>query len=267
MPGTNPRILLVNDDGIEAAGLALLEQQARRFTDDVWVVSPEREFSGGGHSISLTTPVRSRRLGPQRYAVTGTPTDCVVLAVWKLLADRRPDMVISGINHGENLADDMTYSGTIGAAMEAAILGIPTIAMSQLRELGQPPDFTASRDHGPAVLRSLLDAAIAPGIIVNVNFPQFPAADPQFIVTVQGRRPPGTFTPVAGRDGRNIPLDWIKITYDAGDPPAGTDLQAAAAGHVSVTALSVDLTSEAANEHLRGVFAERPASVRTEESA
>jgi 5'-nucleotidase len=255
MAGEQPRVLLVNDDGINAAGLALLEEQVREFTDDLWVVAPEREFSGGGHSISLTTPVRTRQLGPQRFAVDGTPTDAVVIAVWKLMADRRPDMVISGINHGENLAGDMTYSGTVGAAMEAAILGIPALAVSQIRVLGQTPDFTTSRKYGPQVLDALFTTPFAPGIVVNVNYPRSLVEDARIVVTSQGQRPPGTFTPIAGHDGRNIPFDWVKITYDPGDPAPGTDLEAAAAGHVTVTALSLDLTSEAFNERLRGVFA------------
>lgn len=255
MDALAPRVLLVNDDGINAAGLALLEEQIREFTDDVWVVAPEREFSGGGHSISLTTPIRTRQLAPQRFAIGGTPTDAVVIAVWKLMADRRPDMVISGINHGENLADDMTYSGTVGAAMEAAILGIPAVAVSQIRVLGQPPDFTAACRFGPQILGALLKTSFEPGILVNVNFPRTVLENSGIVVTTQGQRPPGTFTPIPGHDGRNIPFDWVKITYDAGNPPAGTDLEAAAAGHVTVTALSVDLTSAPFNERLRTVFA------------
>ena len=119
------RILLTNDDGIHAPGLAVLERIAAALSDDVWVCAPAEENSGAGHSLTLHLPVRLREHGEQRFSVTGTPTDAVNLALRKLFVDRMPDLVISGINNGENLADDVTYSGTISAAMEGALAGIP----------------------------------------------------------------------------------------------------------------------------------------------
>ncbi|KRF20129.1 hypothetical protein ASG90_19450 [Nocardioides sp. Soil797] len=254
---TAPRVLLVNDDGIQAEGLSLLERQARELTDDVWVVAPQHENSGGGHSVSLDKPLRARQLEDRRYAVSGTPADCVLLAYWELM-DRPPDLVFSGINHGENLGEDMTYSGTMGAAMEAAILGVPAVAFSQKRVLGQKPDFTSSEVAGPALLKQLIDLEWATGQIVNVNYPAQLADDGRPHVTHLGQRKLGTFTPMGGVDGRNIPYYWVKVRYDPGEPKPGTDLHAVADGRVSVTALSMDLTAPRLNEQLRDHLGSTP---------
>lgn len=251
---TRPRVLLVNDDGLEAQGLALLEEQVREFTDDVWVVAPQHENSGGGHSVSLDRPVRVRQMGERRFAVAGTPTDCVLMAYWELMTDAPPTIVLSGINHGENLGEDMTYSGTMGAAMEAAVLGIPAVALSQKRTLGQPPDFTAAKTAGPGLLRSLLTFDWAPAMVVNVNFPINLVDMGRPRLTRLGQRHLGTFKPIAGIDGRNIPFYWIKISHNPGEQPPDTDLAAASAGHVAVTALSMDLTSPELNARLEAQF-------------
>src|SRR5690349_8627895 len=124
------RILVSNDDGIHAPGLVVDEQIARTLSDDIWVVAPETEQSGASHSLTLTLPLRLRQAGHQRYALSGTPTDCVMMAGIHLMKDRLPDLVISGVNRGFNVADDVTYSGTVAAAMEGTVLGIPSIAMS-----------------------------------------------------------------------------------------------------------------------------------------
>ncbi len=249
------RILLVNDDGIHSEGLALLEEICREFTDDVWIVAPDEEKSGAGHSISLSIPLRCRQLGEKKYAVKGSPADCVMMAVWRLMADAPPTMVISGINHGENLGDDIIYSGTTGAAMESAVLGIPSIALSQVRTLGQVPRLDAARAFGPRVITTLLDCPWERGIIVNVNFPD---VDPEGIkgirVTRLGDRPPGTFQPVPGKDGRNVPYYWVKVEYGAGPLIAGTDLTAIKNNEISVTALQVNMTSDGFNGSLEELF-------------
>src|SRR5580693_10161887 len=125
------RILLTNDDGIHAAGLTILESIARELSDDVTVVAPETDQSGVAHSLSLSDPLRLREISPRHFAVKGTPTDCVIMGVKKILADRPPDLVLSGVNRGQNVAEDVTYSGTIAGAMEGTILGIPSLALSQ----------------------------------------------------------------------------------------------------------------------------------------
>src|SRR6266496_5815813 len=125
------RILISNDDGIESPGIKVLEKIAGELSDDVWVVAPELEQSGASHSLTTRRPLRINEVARQRYAVDGTPTDCVLLAVKRLLRDRPPDLVLSGINAGSNVGEDLTYSGTVAAAMEATLLGIPAMALSQ----------------------------------------------------------------------------------------------------------------------------------------
>lgn len=249
------RVLLVNDDGIHSEGIQLLEAQVREFTDDVWVVAPDEEKSGASHSISLTTPVRVRNLGDKRYAVKGTPADCVILAVWELMADSPPTVIISGINHGENLGEDMTYSGTTGAAIEGAILGIRSIAFSQVRTMGRVPRLDAARHFGPRVLKRLLACEWGTGIIVNVNFPDVAPEDISGIqLTKLGQRRLGTFRPIAGTDGRNLPHYWIKVSYDPGEILSGTDIAAMRDKAISITPLHIDLTARTFAAHLREVF-------------
>src|SRR5258708_3784071 len=127
-----PRVLIVNDDGIDAPGIVLLEELVRTFTDQVWVVAPDEERSGAGHSLSLSHPIRVRQRDDRHFAIKGTPTDCTLLGVYDLMGGEKPDVLLSGINRGPNLAEDITYSGTASAAIEGAMLGIPSIALSQI---------------------------------------------------------------------------------------------------------------------------------------
>jgi 5'-nucleotidase len=249
------RILLVNDDGIHSEGLELLAEIASEFTDDVWIVAPDEEKSGASHAISLSVPLRVRQLGDKKFAVKGTPADCVLLAVWELMADSPPTVVISGINHGENLGDDMAYSGTTGAAMESAILGFRSIALSQVRTLGQVPRLDAAKRHGAGVLGKLLECPWETGIVVNVNFPDVPPDEVKGVrLTKLGSRLPGTFRPIAGKDGRNVPYYWVKVSYDPGEIVPGTDLAAIKDRSISITALQIDMTSTAFTAGLRTLF-------------
>src|SRR5688572_20560806 len=168
------RILLTNDDGINARGLDLLETIARRFSDDIWVVAPTDEQSGAGHSLTLTQPVRIRRHDNFRFSVTGTPTDAVMMALAQIMKDSPPDLILSGINRGANLAEDVTYSGTVSAAMEGALAGVRSIALSQSyakEGLGDQVPFAAAEAWAERVLKPLMDAPFTPGTLVNVNFP------------------------------------------------------------------------------------------------
>src|SRR3569623_716396 len=142
------RILVSNDDGIDAPGIKILEQIARELRDDVWVVAPDQEQSGASHSLPTRRPLRLTEVGERRYAVDGTPTDCVLLAVKKVLRERRPDLVLSGINGGSNAGEDMTYSGTVAAAMEATLLGIPAVALSQDYPDGSPIPWETGKAFG-----------------------------------------------------------------------------------------------------------------------
>ncbi len=243
------RILLTNDDGVNAAGLRLLEEVARRLSDDVWVVAPTEEQSGTGHSLTLTKPVRLRRLGDSRFAVAGTPTDSVMMAVAHIMKDHRPDLILSGINRGANLAEDVTYSGTVSAAMEGALAGIPSVALSQCyaREgMGDTVPFEAAQAWAERVLRAVTSEPMAPRTLVNVNFPAVSAAEVKGIrVTQQGLRDYGRLRITERTDPRGFPYFWFGLGTMIETPGHSTDLEAIAEGYVAVTPLHLDMTHEA----------------------
>ena len=250
------RILLTNDDGIHAAGLAQLEKVAAKLSDDVWVCAPTEEQSGAGHSLTLHMPVRLREHGERRFSVTGTPTDAINLALRKLFTDRKPDLVISGINNGENLADDVTYSGTISAAMEGALAGIKAIALSQaLRDAGH--DFAAAEAWAEKVLRPLLTVPIARRTVINVNFPALaPEAVRGIRVVRQGFHDYARGSLVEGVDPRGRPYFWFGLEDVEHTLDHGTDLEAVNDGFIAVTPLHVDLTHHASIGILAEGFSE-----------
>ena len=174
------RILVTNDDGIDAAGLAILTEAARQLTDDVWIVAPATEQSGQSHAVTLTDPLRIARLDEKRFAVSGTPADCVTMAL-EVAMDAPPDLVLSGVNQGFNVADDMLYSGTVGAAMQASASGIRAIAFSQAyKRLGQEHDediWMAAQGHCGSTLQTLAALDHDPKTVLNVNFPACPAEE------------------------------------------------------------------------------------------
>ncbi|HUI17927.1 MAG TPA: 5'/3'-nucleotidase SurE, partial [Alphaproteobacteria bacterium] len=203
------RILLSNDDGIEATGLKVLERIARTLSDDVWVVAPETEQSAASHSLTLRLPLRIRPLGQHRFAVNGTPTDAVLLAVQHIMAERKPDIVFSGVNRGGNLGEDVTYSGTIAAAMEGTLLGVPSIALSQCYTSGEKTRWAPAEQHAPALIRKLVTLRWPKGVMMNVNFPDVPAERVRGIaVTAQGRRKIGGELE-RRLDPRGTPYYWI----------------------------------------------------------
>ncbi|MEO6152036.1 MAG: 5'/3'-nucleotidase SurE [Croceibacterium sp.] len=243
------RILLTNDDGIHAPGLAVLERIAAALSDDVWVCAPAEEQSGAGHSLTLHRPVRLQGHGERRFAVTGTPTDAVNLALKKLFGDHPPDLVISGVNGGENLADDVTYSGTISAASEAALAGIPAVAMSQAqrgfgREAGH--GFAAAEAWAGKVLAPLLDLQMAPRTVLNVNFPACAADAVKGIRVVrQGFHDYARGSVVEAVDPRGRPYFWFGLEDIEHTLDHGTDLEAVSDGYIAVTPLHFDLTHQA----------------------
>ncbi|MGL6044743.1 MAG: 5'/3'-nucleotidase SurE [Sandaracinobacteroides sp.] len=237
------RILLTNDDGINAPGFAVLETIARTLSDDVWIVAPADEQSGAGHSLTLTRPIRVRELGPRRFAVAGTPTDAVMMALGNLMGGVRPDLILSGVNRGPNLAEDLTYSGTVSAAMEGTLAGIRSIALSQ-----QMADYThgnesfaAAEATGAEVVRKIAAADWGDGILVNVNFPPI-AAPVGFRVTEQGFRDYGHIRIDARTDPRGFPYYWFGYGREVETPAHRTDLEAVRDGYVSVTPLHLDMT-------------------------
>ena len=249
------RILCTNDDGIHAPGLKILEQIAKELSDDVWVVAPEMDQSGVSHSLSLNDPLRLREIGPRHFAVRGTPTDCVIMGARHILLDKQPDLVLSGVNKGRNVAEDVVYSGTIAGALEGTILGIPSVALSQefTMETRHAPLWDTALNFGPEVLHKVMKAGVPKNTVINVNFPACVAADVQGVrVTRQGKRNQGFLRVDERKDGRGNPYFWIGFERIAVvDMPAeGTDLAALAARYVSVTPLRLDRTDEAFSESL-----------------
>lgn len=239
------RILLTNDDGIHAEGLATLERIAASLSDDVWVCAPETEQSGASRALTLTEPLRVRRLDPRRFAVKGTPTDCVMLAVQDLVEGAKPDLVLSGVNRGANLAEDVGLSGTVAAAIEAMTLGVPAIALSQMHrpyQTDEAADFAVAETHGAEVIRILVAAGWPLGVVLNVNFPLPGAKAMPFEVTRQGFRDARTRFAESRTDLRGRQYYWVGYEARPSKPAAGTDLAAAYEGRISVTPLHIDLT-------------------------
>ncbi len=250
------RILLSNDDGIHAPGLAVLEEIARGLTDDLWICAPAEEQSGAGHSLTLNHPVRLHQHDERRFSVTGTPTDSVNLAMRKLFADgKQPDLVISGVNRGENLGDDITYSGTVSAAMEAALAGIPAIALSQAMRDAEA-SFAATQEWGAKVLAPLIDTPMAKRTLINVNFPSCAADQVQGIRVVrQGFHDYARGSLIEGEDPRGKPYFWFGLHDMEHTADHGTDLEAVSDGYIAITPLQLDLTNYPAIDDIAGRFA------------
>jgi len=242
------RILITNDDGIHAPGLEVLERIAHQISDEVWTVAPETDQSGVAHSLSLNDPLRLREISERRFAVRGTPTDCVIMGVRNILHGRKPDLILSGVNRGQNAAEDVTYSGTIAGAIEGTILGIPSIALSQAYGpvSGRfSPHWATAETHAPALLRKLIAEGVPPGVLINVNFPDCAPGDVAGVaVTAQGVRSAELLDIDARMDGRGIPYYWIAFQRGPYTPGVGTDLEALAAKKISVTPLRLDMTDE-----------------------
>ena len=250
----NARILVTNDDGIRAPGIETLERIARSLSNDVWVVAPETEQSATSHALTLRRPLRSRELGPRRFSVDGTPTDCVLVAHRHILRDHAPDLVLSGINHGTNLGEDVTYSGTVAAAMEAAILGVRAVAFSQMRPREGRIDWSTAEHFAPMILHKLAGRTWPRDLLFNVNFPPLPPGEVQGVrPCAQGRRDEGT-TIVEGADPSGRPYLWLGNFLSDASSEQGTDLAAIMDGAIGVTPLHMDLTHKATLEKLAGLF-------------
>ena len=248
------RILVTNDDGIHAPGLAVAERIARALCDDVWVVAPETEQSGASHSLTLALPLRLREIDSRHFAVTGTPTDCVMMAIADVMAEARPTLVLSGVNRGANLADDVTYSGTIAGAMEGTALGVPSIALSQAFGAtgSHDVDWSSAEEHGPSLISKLISIGWPGDVLMNVNFPDGGAGAVRGVeVTAQGKRDLQTATLDRRIDARGIPYYWIGFKRGRSQPPEGSDLKAIHARRISVTPLHLNLTEFRERDRLK----------------
>ncbi len=248
------RVLISNDDGINAPGLKLLEKVLGPLAREVWVVAPETEQSATSHSLTLRRPLRIRHVSEHRYAVDGTPTDSVLIGINELMKDFSPDLVISGINRGGNIGEDVTYSGTVAAAMEGTLLGVPSIAFSQICADRRSVKWATAEKWAPRVLKMLCSEAWPGGVLLNVNFPDVTAGRVTGIeVTRQGRRKIGSDL-VSGVDPRGEPYFWIGAQRREEHYRPGSDLEAIGRGAVSVTPLSMDLTHAPTLKTLRNRF-------------
>lgn len=254
------RILLTNDDGVHAQGLAALERIARTLSDDVWLVAPEAEQSGQSRALTLTTPLRVRKLGERRFSVYGTPTDCVMLATHDLIEGAAPDLVLSGVNRGQNLGEDVSMSGTVAGAIQGMAAGVPAIALSQaLADYSEdaPELYATAEAYAPGVVEALLKAGWPQDVIINVNFP--PGEVSGVEVTAQGFRDvqqgvrAEKRTDLLGRD-----YYWMGFAPRREDAQPGTDLRAVREGRISVTPLHIDLTHRPTVNVLKKVLGGAP---------
>jgi len=243
------RILITNDDGIHAEGLDVCEKIARELSDDVWVIAPEYDQSGVAHSLSLNDPLRLRQIGERRFAVRGTPTDCVIMGARHLLDGKGPDLVLSGVNQGRNAGEDVIYSGTVAGAVEGTVIGIPSLALSQAYagRSGRRPYWETSLRYAPDIIRRVIAEGIPRDVLINVNFPDCPPDEVKRIaVTAQGRRSGQERLQIDRRkDGRGNPYYWIAyVRHGFAKAPEGTDFAALEEQCIAVTPLRLDMTDE-----------------------
>ena len=248
------RILVTNDDGIHAPGLKILEDVARTLSSDVWVVAPEAEQSAASHSLTLRRPLRIREISPRHFAVDGTPTDCVLLAVNHILKAEKPTLCLSGVNRGGNLGEDVTYSGTIAAAMEATLLGLPAVAFSQVYADRARIPWATAQHHAVKVLHKLSQVAWPTSVLMNVNFPDCPPEGVKGIAVVaQGRHKIGDQL-VETTDPRGEPYYWIGAMRLEDPTREGTDIAAIREDKISITPLYLDLTHRPSLHKLAAAF-------------
>ena len=251
------RILVTNDDGIHAEGIAVLERVALQLSSDVWVVGPETEQSGASHSLTLNDPLRLRHVDERKFAVRGTPSDCVMMAVRHIMADHPPDLVLSGVNRGSNMAEDVTYSGTIAAAMEGTVLGIPSIALSQVYgiEGRDKIKWACAETHALPVINRLVEQGWPQDVLININFPD---REPDNIdgirVTSQGRRDQSTVDIESRLDVRGNEYYWLGLKRGPSTPNDGTDLHAIYNGYISVCPLHLNLSHDESRKALSAAF-------------
>jgi len=250
------RVLVTNDDGIHAEGLKVLVEVAQSLFKETWICAPLNEQSGAGHSLTLHRPLRIKHYEDRRHSVDGTPTDCVLVAIGSIMKDNRPDMLISGVNYGDNSGDNVTYSGTIAAAFEGTMLGVPSVAFSQERNYEKDTvNWDVARKWVPGIMQRLTRMKWPADVLMNVNFPDRDPDDIKGIrVVPHGKRVPGeNLDERVDPRGRNYL--WIGDGRTIGDKPTpGSDLEVLANGYISITPLCLNLTHTQTLEELGKVF-------------
>jgi 5'-nucleotidase len=236
------RVLLTNDDGIDAPGLEVLEAVAAEIADEVWVVAPAHDQSGTSHSISLHSPLRTSAHGERRFGVGGTPGDCVVMAVRHLMP-APPSLILSGVNRGGNLGTETMFSGTVGAAMTGMLLGLPSIAMSQVFSGRNRVRWETARARAPDVIRRLNAASRGAPVCLNVNFPDVDPADAgPLTLTRQGAGLVEGADVVTETDPRGLPYHWLRFLRGGRDDAPDSETAVVMSGRVSVTPLQFERT-------------------------
>jgi len=249
------KILVVNDDGILAPGISVLQRAAKLLCDDVQIVAPETEQSASSHSLTLHRPLRIRKISNNVHAVDGTPSDCVFLAYNKILAESPPDLVLSGVNRGSNVGEDVTYSGTIAAAMEATLLGIPAISLSQEYLDGESVPWDTAEKWIPKLVRGLLKTTWPAGVLLNVNFPKVSASNIKGVVFVKQGKHQAIDLFSEREDPRGRAYYWIGVSKRSMKSGAeNTDVRALHDGYISVTPLHLNLTHQLTLNNLRNSF-------------
>jgi len=256
---SDARIMISNDDSIHSDGIKALEEIVRPLCPNVWVIAPETQQSAAGHSLTIHSPLRIKEYDERHISVYGTPTDSVLLGISKIMKGIRPHLVLSGINHGRNVADDVTYSGTVAAAIEATLMGVPSVALSQ--QMGEmhgswAPDFTLAAVHLPKILKALEGKSWDDNVLINVNFPMKMAGiTPEIRVCPQGHYSMAEQEMVYCTDPRGRPYFWVGAQPDCEDAHDGVDAGALRSGHITVTPLSLNLTHHPTLKALQGAFA------------
>lgn len=238
------RVLLCNDDGIDAPGMAVMERLARYIAEEIWIVAPTQDRSGVSNSLSLREPIRIIRRGDHRYAVYGTPADCVAFAIEHLMRDTPPDLLLSGVNSGSNLGFETILSGTVGAAMTGALLGVPSIGLSQVRKPGGPMRWQTAEDHGVFVIHTLLKATWTPHVCLSVNFPDINSEDVKGMkITTQGMGSVKGVSVVPVIDPTGEEYYWMRIKRGAPEDHESSEAFAVDNGYIAVTPLDHERTS------------------------
>jgi 5'-nucleotidase len=246
------RALLTNDDGVDAPGIQALAEVAAEIADEVWIVAPEHDQSGASRSVGLHAPLRVLEKGTRRFAINGTPADCVIMGLRRIMADAPPDIVLSGINRGANIGDEVGYSGTVGAAMTARLMGVPALALSQAFRDPSAVRWATAKALLPRALAALDEAPAIPGV-PNINFPDVDAGEVTGVEFTRQSQGGMISIDVEGRrDMRGRDYAWLSFRRHPSEQPDDSDVSALRRKAVSITPLGFDMTDTAALKALRG---------------